>query len=412
MIKLGNFILLGSSALTLCCSAVIQAATPSFMAQNDAGGATTMGNGQTPDGDQVSIMVKSQLQTPAFELFGDFLYWTAYEDNLEYALVTTLTLDSNGNDIVATKPAHLHFKWDPGFRIGTGFVFDDGQFDSIATWTHFHTTASGSKSFPTPNLANLPSPVNSLLPLWFDFDTGNFASSQASAHWNLTLNTVDLDFGRNIFVMSSFMFKPFAGLRGAWISQDYGAKYTGAFSALTGTGASPLSATTLYGSTKFNADYFYRGIGLHAGLDFQWDWVAHFGTFGRFSGSLLYGQYHVTETVEGQRITPTLTLDPTTTTFKDKYTDYAANFEGAIGLMWETNFSKNRHHVAIQVAYEFAKWFDQNPLADLATIPLSDPLGANLQGTPVFNGSIDGNLVRKGGDLSMQGLSVRLLFDF
>ncbi len=63
-----------------------------------------------------------------------------------------------------------------------------------------------------------------------------------------------------------------------------------------------------------------------------------------------------------------------------------------LGLAYELNFSGNRYHVLLKAGYESQYWWRQNQL------PIFDTLNLNFH--------------RQSDDLSLQGLTVHLSFDF
>src|SRR5579883_3514835 len=112
-----------------------------------------------------------------FDLFGEFLYWEARQDQLQYAIDIKGGLKSV-IDFVTGPAAHLTqkisiaqaaFEWKPGFRVGAGYFFSCSDWDITLfwTWLHEHTTTSISD----PNNGIFPSefPASSI----FDLDTQN-----------------------------------------------------------------------------------------------------------------------------------------------------------------------------------------------------------------------------------------------
>ena len=81
---------------------------------------------------------------------GEFIYWKAYEDGLDYATTgiapATTSVSSRGN---VKNPGS---EWEPGFKLGLGLKFRHDGWDLYANWTwlsEFSTQNSASASAQT-----------------------------------------------------------------------------------------------------------------------------------------------------------------------------------------------------------------------------------------------------------------------
>lgn len=316
-------------------------------------------------------------------LRGDFLYWRADQEGLEYAVKSTL------NSTIPRIKSHIlkpEVEWSPGFRAGIGYTFATQDFwDVMALWTHFQTHHSDHESvnLKTTDLQNSPL----IVPWWGATILGSSANS-ASVHWNLNYNTYDLDLGRNYFVAKTFSVHPFLGLRGATINQHYHAKYN-AFS----------TQTLLFTRTSFHAETDFWGIGAHVGTALQWRCNRFFSFIGNLGGSLLYADFKIHE-----RYRALIGANPTQITkmpLREHITTGAFNVEAMLGFEWEKFFYENKYRLSIAAGYEWSEWFSQNRLTkvDVST-ELNPPAGTPDQ----FH--------KTSGNLSLQGANLQVRWDF
>ena len=302
---------------------------------------------------------------------GDFLYWRADEEGLEYGLSETI----NASDPkISTRVISPKVRWNPAFRVGIGYTFESQDFwDLAALWTHFDTKQNDSKS-------------GTVLPWWGSTLLGN-VTTHAHAEWKLNYNTYDLDLGRNYFIARTVSMHPFVGLRGATIHQDYHASYRA---------LQPLAA-----STSFKAKTHFWGVGAHIGSGLQWRMNSCLSLVGNLGGSLLYGDFRIREKYNAfipinNVITQTIPL-----TLNQHITTGSFNVEALIGFQWERFFFKNRYRLAITAGYEWSEWFSQNRIKKFTQIPASNG------GASTTDAMTDQN-----GDLTLQGANLQVRWDF
>lgn len=247
-------------------------------------------------------------------------------------------------------------KWDPGFKLGIGYTSKGQDFwDVFFRWTWFHSKQNSSAS-------------GTLLPWWQPSLTGATATT-ASADWTLRYNTLDLEVGRSYFISKTIGLRPTAGLRGAMINQNYKVNYTG----------------TPVGATDFKADTDFWGIGVRVGADFQWHFTKSWAVTSSLAGALLYGSFDVKEHVN-------------LTSTKVDLSRVAPNLEASLGLQWDMFFSKDRCHCTVGLGYEFSEWFSQNQI-------IRSELFTNA-GTTFTHSE------HASGDLGLQGMTLKVAFDF
>jgi hypothetical protein len=306
---------------------------------------------------------------------GDFLYWRADQDGLEYAVELKQIASTSDSKNRVLKP---EVQWNAGFRVGLGYTFSSQDYwDLMALWTHFNTHLSGSKSVNF----NLNGQNNSaIIPWWGASLLGSFGN-EGSVDWKLHYNTYDLDLGRNYFVSKTFSVHPFIGIRGATIKQNYHASYRIALI-----------------PTSFDANLNFWGIGAHIGTALQWHCTRSFSFLGNFGGSLLYGNTKIQEETKG------LVIGSPTQTSKAKLNEHltggSVNLDAMVGFQWEKFFYENKYRLSIVAGYEWSEWFAQNRIIKADLVPsLMEQLPANL-----FN--------KSSGNLMLQGANLQLRLDF
>lgn len=194
----------------------------------------------------------------------------------------------------------LHYKWDPGYRVGACYEFASGEWDVAASWTHFHSKANGS----------------------------------GHRKWTINLDVVDVTTGYEPECGLCFDIRPFLGVRGAKIDQK-------------------LHSGHRRGSHKHFKEEF-EGIGPLLGLGLDWEIGCNFSLYVKASAAWLYGNFHVktfesTELVHARNVCKLR---------KHLDANIAAG-DAEIGLRWETCFCKTKRFF-LQLGLEHHRYFNFN----------------------------------------------------
>lgn len=325
-----------------------------------------------------------------FFLTGEYLYWKAHEDGLEYANV----LNAKNTFNIDEDPQGHHFKWDSGFRGGVGYVFEQwDQWDLFLNFTHFHGSAKGSVHAHEGE---------SIYANWYPGLFGLF-SNKATSRWAVTLNTLDLELGRNYFVSKALTIRPHWDFRAAWIKQTYRAKYN-AFTVFTPTSGASLLVNT---PAKFKAEQDFTGLGLRTGADMLWHVSSHFGFLGKFSASLLFSRFDIDQ--EGKTVVSSTPANLNLTPFKvhtDRdYHRVRANLEAFLGFQYETDVLRGRNHLSFCLGYELSEWFQQNQLVQTKTTVVTQTV-AGLPANAITSSE------PKNGNLDFQGVTFKVNYNF
>ena len=280
-----------------------------------------------------------QIDGYGFFATADFLFWKLYEGGTDYLL--------KGKDApVKGTLRHVNFDWEPGFKVGAGYLFEHDGWDTGVEYTYYRTHAHHSThgNFLFPQVGN-PS---------LEF-------TQAKAHWRVFFQNLDFLLGRNYFVSQSFSLHPLFGLTSAWIDQHRHFHF--------------LAVSNEHISLRSRNDFW--GIGPHLTCNARFYLGKNFSVYGNVAGDLLWGNFHVSEKETNKSAGREFYH------LHDSLHRMVASAAFALGLSYETSFAQDRYHLGLKAGYENQYWFRQNqlPLFDVhgnAFHHLSEDLG--LQG--------------------------------
>lgn len=312
--------------------------------------------GETAYGNYGAKTPSAASQIDGYGLFitADFLWWKLYEGGTDYVFVDKKAPAVTPN-IGPMK--HFNFEWQPGFKVGVGYLFEHDGWDAYADFTYFKTEASHS----------FESDVLRFYPL---FGQESFPLFDLHAHWHVDFYDINLVLGRNFFVSKYLSLRPFFGLATAWIDQHRRFSGHRIFDNLI----------VLKGKNDF------WGIGPRLGLDAQFFFCENFSLFGNFFGDLLWGDFHVKEFEDNK------TSDFEFYNLRYNLHRMVPAIGFGLGAAYETNLNGDRYHFMIKAGYENQYWWRQNQL------PIFDSLSTAFE--------------RWSEDLSLQGLTVEFRLDF
>jgi len=291
----------------------------------------------------------------------DFLAWYASEEVAAiWADVITI-----GNNTSSWKVEDFDFKWDYGFRIGTGYGFAYDQWDTAFYWTWFRTEAK--HTIPhKPNATITPEFFAALL-------SGDVPQS-LSVRWSLLYNMFDWELGRSYWVSKDLSLRPFLGIKGGWIRQSIHGQYHNL------TINDILTSNSASERLKNN----FWGFGPQAGINSKWrvsDFGAHFfNFFGDFSFATMWGSWTCNDFYKN-------TVPNTSSVNMKNATLGALMFRGFMGIGWDADFREGKSHFAAKLGFEMQLWLNQLRIATL-------------------------QLQRLHHDLTLQGVTFNCRFDF
>ncbi|MGB7977795.1 MAG: Lpg1974 family pore-forming outer membrane protein [Chlamydiales bacterium] len=327
-----------------------------------------------------------------FFVSADYLFWSAYEDGLEYAREVDVVSTHGGGFIPSSSSLSKTFSvngtWSSGARAGIGYLFGNmDRWDLYLNWTYFYSKSDHSHG----HFSDAFDPNRYYAPIWHPFLGAR--TSAAAEHWWLHYNTIDLQLGRQCFATKKFSVRPFAGLKAAWINQDIHANYMGVWPLVSGFAQLP---------TRFKADNDFKGIGLMAGSDLHWHFASQWSVLGQISAALLYGKFDVGQTIQGYQQTSENGTPLSYSNFKEKEMNrIRANLQTFLGLEWHAFFKNNEYALNFSAGYEFMEWFQQNETSQTLISIIGDGSGSTFVSE-----------VREDGNLGLQGLTMKGQFDF
>lgn len=325
----------------------------------------------------------------------DPILLNAQENGLEFVLVTQNVGQGTAaaSDFIflsgKTKAKSPNFDWDWGFRAGIGVNLPRDGWDLYLNWmrlrsfAHKSVQADGITEWLTPVfVSNQTQPFAPL-----SLNQGLLRTSKST--WRLLLNELDLELGRQFFVSKWLTLKPHGGLRTAWIRQKNGISYN---DWQPNASIESVDITHYFVNMKCN----YWGIGFKGGLDTQWGIGCGWSLFANFDAAILYGYFDIfnDQSADFAQIAPIDFFS-----YHDFYhisrfiTDFIA------GIRYDYLFCDERYHLGIQVGWEHHLFFDQNQFTKFI-------------GAGAFNGGLPGVIIANQGDLSFQGFSAQVRFDF
>ncbi len=304
----------------------------------------------------------------------EFLWWVAKEDTLYFAQSgysnqLTSVVPPNGTIDFRGHLQRVTPDWSPGFRIGLGGNMEYDDWDIFLNWTWFKSHGRHSAHAKHDRV---------LLVLWghpdVDSPPDNSATGALSARgvWNMHLNILDLELARSFWVGKRFSLRPFFGARAAWIDQSFKIRYN-----LT---------TTPITRARLKAESDFEGGGIRAGLDSRYALLGGWSFYGLASASMLYGHFNCDfrERWVSERIAET----------RDGFHQAASSAQLELGVRWDTYVHHNRYHFGLYAGWEQNIWFGLNKM------------------NRYFGELHDGNLEQLNGDLTLQGGTFGVRFDF
>ena len=137
----------------------------------------------------------------------------------------------------------------------------------------------------------------------------------------------------------------------------------------------------------------YWGVGTKFGINTEWLITCGWKLLANWSTSMLYGNFDVTQEAAADTSKGNLSYR-----LKHDFNIDKPNMEYQIGIGWGRHFQNQSYHFGFQVMWEFQQWWDQNNLRKLYQDDVTVAAWAN-------------DTVSRG-DLTLSGVSVRMIFDF
>ncbi len=271
------------------------------------------------------------------------LWWTVYQDNLDYAV--EFNNAEGATEILGPgKTKFLNYDWDGGVRGTLGWIFCGWDLWGTYTWYQNKSDASTSTLNSDTDLkASLLHPA-----------TPEKNAEKASINSDITYQTFDVLFGRTlIFCENSLFLHPFAGVQGLQIKQELDALYQGGDFVLTP--AQPFIGGINADPARVKWDSNLQAIGLKAGLDMNYRWYCGLGLYGSFAGSVLASKTDIHH--KQQVLDSNGSVTENLINLKEKENVCIPGYQVSAGFSWDTCCTDCFYFI-FKVGYEFNHWFN------------------------------------------------------
>jgi hypothetical protein len=286
----------------------------------------------------------------AFLFSADYLLLKVRQRPMDYAIPGSNNPFGVQGDVASLSP-----DFRSGFRAGGGYRLPGEGWEASFFYTNFHSATGDRASAPGSGV---------LLPTLTH--PGSVQRVQrAEADTSFNYNVFDLEVGRRFHVGEELCLRAFGGARFAHIGQGTNANYAGG------------DVTTDAVSNQVNLD----GGGARVGGEASWYVLRNLGLYARGSASLLL--------VEGRsRLSEVANGTTTVVDVSDHFDKVIPVAELGVGVTFQyRNFR-------LSAGYEFTNWFGLIDVPDFS------------------DDSHRGKLVRRTGDLSLDGLVLRAEFAY
>lgn len=320
-----------------------------------------------------------------------FLLWKPFEDNIDF--VDKVTTENDEFKTVVNRLKHPNYEWSSGVRITLGTYlpnYDQWDFNIAATYyyTQAKNHAKGTSDF-----------AQFLDSSWLS----QLMGSGISAHvlWKMNFFTGDLVLGRSYPITPHFTLRPFLGVRGALIIQEYHSR----MDALFLKELSFKEPEIVQEKSRFTGDHDFWGVGPRIGADMSFDLSKGWSILTSLSAAFFYGRYTLSEKFFGFILRGsdfTFFNTPFTVKGHDADSMLRTNLEGMIGIGWEKWIRNRRARIAPSIEFAATEWFAIKKWFGLITndvrVSIGDvvPLRSNRHYT----------------DLGLWGINFNLQFDW
>lgn len=334
-------------------------------------------------------------------------YWGSNQDGMEYAIENAITLPTPQpdpsvdtilelNNVIDAKYKTPDFKWDWGFKVGIGYISACDGWDIGVLYTWYRGRASShDEAEPDDN--------RTLITLWSEFAPAQGLITYATdiqTHWRLNLDLIDIELGREYWTSKYLSFRPFVGLRIAYIKQKYEIQHKGG--SWDARQSNPVQAAF---NNKVDINNKFHGVGVIGGFDTVWNLGCGWAFFGDLAASILYGKFSIDHNEYNRLASDTHDKTKILET-DDSFTASSAILDTTFGIQWATMFCACQYGLTLKLGWEHHVFFNQNQMWRVNRIrDLSNPSGLpNNTGENVF--------FQRRGDLTTQGWTLTVRFDF
>lgn len=197
---------------------------------------------------------------------GDWLYWKAEQQNMQYGSAAVITTETPLQ--ISSKILKPDFKMHNGYRVFAGYTTEDQFWDISLSYSHLSTSANSVYTGDPSDSARFFVFLADNFPLLNG--AVNVPFTNAGQHWRGDINYIDLDLAKSFMLCDDLEINPHVGIRGQWMNQKNRI-----------FGANPVTFA-IRSKTELN------GIGLEGGLGASWNLPYGLSLIGHLGGALTY----------------------------------------------------------------------------------------------------------------------------
>ncbi|MCB1107816.1 MAG: MOMP family protein [Chlamydiia bacterium] len=293
---------------------------------------------------EISVEAQPWVQNCVAEpyLVADFIYWKVRQDGLQYAVKG---IEDTGNPVTTKgKIYEPDFGGEPGFRVGLGLNLAHDGWDLLLKYTWLYASADDRISGGLTD--------DTIRPFWTHSLVGflNGGVTRATSEWDLRMNVLDLEWGRNYYISRFLTLRPFFGFKGFWSKEDFNVRYRGLVLSQAGD--------NVVGSTLVHLNQDTWGFGIRFGTNTAWYFARNWSAYADLALTAAWSRYDldrrdrgVNHSTNGETLLMSIGYDRYTMT---------PIMELGVGLRWEMWFNDDSYHALIQAGWEEQIWWDFN----------------------------------------------------
>lgn len=259
----------------------------------------------------------------------DILYWYQRTNGTAFAYIKH---DRDPSLPLKGRTKDINFDWCGGWRVTLGKNLNFDKWDLSGAFVYYRNHVSGVAKTGQSSI---------LMPLRGASITQT-GVAHAKSTYHLHFRTIDAELGRHYYVSPQLSFRPFVGVKSAWLDQAQAIHYTGG----------SLCQNTAH--VNDNCDYW--GLGAKGGLNSRWHLGQGWHVDGLFSGALLYVFFDI-EHIE--RVTPSKQYG---VKLEDNKHHFVPMVQWRLGLNWGTYFNQKENYINLGATYEGMYWWRQNQM--------------------------------------------------
>ncbi|MEX0961374.1 MAG: Lpg1974 family pore-forming outer membrane protein [Simkaniaceae bacterium] len=311
------------------------------------------------------------LNEPAFFVSGEFLYWKAVENNLDYVIKGQPVPPAGTETSAIGTEYSAKFGGDPGMRFELGYRFCPQFWDVSAQYLYYKGNGHANVHHPAFS-------TSQMIVGTFAQNT-NAEMEKASSSIKLTCHLLDFILAKRFELTENLLFKFNTGVTALWMDQDWRVNYD------------PFFINNQAQSNLIQNNWNFSGAGIRFGFEQEWYFGSGFGFLTEFSTAGIVGDY---ETKRLYKATPLNGASQTLSDASFHDTRFVPNIQFLLGPNWGRNTCYG--HINLFAGYEIQAFFN---LAEL-----------NRSSFNTNSGSRVSHLSQ--GVIALQGLTVKLLLNF